>query len=237
MLAQRRSLLASASRSFAAFQHCSRTIHTSLNTSKLPQPTLEMAHSMPLTPQELDNHTLITMSALGNLNARKEIVKRHIMSVDRIEYEEAVDKFELIEATNLDFQLLYALPYKIGIAIALTAGFTSFPLVFHLPTAEFFNNAYVTADVPEPKDIETALEVAGWTWNWMEPLLGQSTFFLLCLQFSRIQIEMLGFRPYTEYIKSRRAKRLAKSFPQYDAGVLMGFSKAVPLFDSKRKLL
>ena len=36
---------------------------------------------------------------------------------------------------------------------------------FSLPHAQF----YVTTDVPDDKDLETALEVGSWTWNWMEP--------------------------------------------------------------------
>ena len=108
---------------------------------------------------------------------------------------------------------------------------------FDLPTATLFNQAFVTTDVPPAEDLETILEVGSWTWGWMEPVMGQVSFFLLCLQFSRAQIEKLGFRPYTEHIKTRRAKRLAQAFPQYDAGILMGFSKAVPIFDAKKKLL
>lgn len=77
---------------------------------------------------------------------------------------------------------------------------------FDLTTAEIFNKAFVTADVPEPKDLETMLEVGSWTWNWMEPVMGQVSFFLLCLQFSRAQIEKLGLRPYTEHIKSKRGE-------------------------------
>jgi hypothetical protein len=97
-----------------------------------------------------------------------------------------------------------------------------------------FNEAFVTTDVPEPEDLETVLEVGSWSWNWMEPVMGQVSFFLLCLQFSRAQIEKLGFRPYTEKIKSIRAKRLAEAFPQYDSGVLMGYSKAVSIFSIKK---
>ena len=32
------------------------------------------------------------------------------------------------------------------------------------------------------------LEVGSWSWNWMEPPLGQLSFFLLCLQYSRAQV-------------------------------------------------
>jgi hypothetical protein len=69
--------------------------------SAIPKPSLEMARAMPLTPQELDNNTLVTLSALGNLNARKEMVRRHIMSVDGVDYDEASAKFDDIEAKNI----------------------------------------------------------------------------------------------------------------------------------------
>jgi hypothetical protein len=52
-----------------------------------------------------------------------------------------------------------SLPYQIGIAASLTAGFASIPLCFHLPTAEWFNMYYVTTDVPEPKDLRRP-------WKW-----------------------------------------------------------------------
>jgi hypothetical protein len=93
-----------------------------------------------------------------------------------------------------------------------------------------FNEHFVTTDVPEAKDLETVFEVGSWSWNWMEPILGQVSFFLLCLQFSRAQIQKLGIKPYTEVVKSFRANRLAAAFPKYDAGVLKGYSKATSLF-------
>ena len=46
----------------------------------------------------------------------------------------------------------------------------------------WFNERYVTADVPPEKDLETWLEVGSWTWNWMEPPLGTISFVLLCVQ-------------------------------------------------------
>jgi hypothetical protein len=30
-------------------------------------------------------------------------------------------------------------------------------------------NCRYASDVPEAKDLETALEVGSWAWNWMEP--------------------------------------------------------------------
>jgi hypothetical protein len=58
----------------------------------------------------------------------------------------------------------------------------------------------------------------------MEPPLGQISFLLLCLQFSRSQIENLGVKPYTSKVKEWRANRLAEAYPQYDQRVIKNFS-------------
>jgi hypothetical protein len=60
-------------------------------------------------------------------------------------------------------------------------GLYAFPMVFDLYTASYFNTLYVTTDIPEPKDLETVLEVGNWTWGWMEPPLGTISFFILCM--------------------------------------------------------
>ena len=65
---------------------------------------------------------------------------------------------------------------------ALLGAFASIPLCFHFQTALWFNEHYVTTEVPPKEDLETILEVGSWTWNWMEPPLGQVSFFLLALQ-------------------------------------------------------
>ena len=44
----------------------------------------------------------------------------------------------------------------------------------------------------------------------MEPPLGQISFFLLCMQFSRSQLENLGAKPFTAAYKAKRAARLCK---------------------------
>ena len=103
-------------------------------------------------------------------------------------------------------------------------GFATFPLCFDLPLALWFNDRFVTTDVAEPKDLETWLEVGSWTWNWMEPPLGQLSFFLLCLQFSRAQMEKIGFKPYTQYLKNRRAKKLSERFSNYRRDIVEDYS-------------
>lgn len=126
----------------------------------------------------------------------------------------------------MEFSFLLGLPYKLGMATAVTAGFASFPLVFHLDTVEWFNTHYVTTDVPEPQDLETVLEVGSWAWNWMEPPLGQISFFLLCLQFSRAQFNKLGMTPYTERVKAIRAEKLCAAFDKYDKNIVTSYSES-----------
>ena len=76
----------------------------------------------------------------------------------------------------------------------------SFPLVFHEATMTWFNHHFVTAELPPPEDMETWLEVGSASWGWMEPVLGQISFFLLCMQFARAQIQNLGIRPYYNWV-------------------------------------
>ena len=48
---------------------------------------------------------------------------------------------------------------QVGIISAVAMGFGSLPMVFEINLATWFNHYYVTTDVPEPKDLETWLEV------------------------------------------------------------------------------
>jgi len=133
----------------------------------------------------MDNNTLLTVAALENHEARIEVLKRHIMSADHCSYEEATETFEKIAQKNRDGMAMAALPYQIGIIAGVTAAIGSIPLVFDLQTTLWFNEWYVTTNVPGNEDLETPLEVGSWAWNWMEPPLGTLSFVLLCLQFSR----------------------------------------------------
>merc|ERR1719498_1951380 len=117
-------------------------------------------------------------------------------------------------------------PYRAAIATSVFAGFASFPLCFHLDTVMWFNDAYVTADHAEAKDLETALEVGSWSWNWMEPPLGQLSFFLLTLQYARAQMQNIGLKPYTEWLCGKRGERLANKFPSYNSRVLKNYAQS-----------
>lgn len=185
-------------------------------------------------PMALCSLTL-TSAAQGNHEARIEMLKRHIMSNDKISYDEATEVFEKIQKKNSEFMFSLSLPYQIGIGLGLTAAFWSVPLVFDLSIAEWFNEHFVTTDVPEPQDLETMFEVGSWTWNWMEPALGTVSFFLLCLQYTRAQIQNLGVKPYTEKVKQWRGERLSNAFPQYDARFLIAYSESSSIYKKRQE--
>jgi hypothetical protein len=174
--------------------------------------------------QQLDNDTLCMMAIEGNEDANKERLIREIMAKDSIEYDVAKMKFRLVEKANRSGMFVATLPYKTGIVVATGAALATFPLCFDLETAKWFNEAYVTAEVAKPEDLETWLEVGSWTWNWMEPPLGQLSFFLLCLQYARAQMEKIGWTPYTSWLKTRRAQNLSRQFPQYHKGIVESYS-------------
>jgi hypothetical protein len=148
-------------------------------------PSLKMAKAMPLSYREMENASLVALGAMADNNACREMLIRHIMAMDEISYEVASWKFLDIEEQNHKNMYLLALPFQIGVGGCLGAGLVSIPLVFHLPTVEYFNLHYVTAEHPPLKELETILEVGGWSWAWMEPCLGVCTFVLLCMQYMR----------------------------------------------------
>jgi hypothetical protein len=153
--------------------------------SPKPMPDASLAMSMPVNVREMDNQTLITLAAMNDHPACREMLVRHIMNKDKLDYQGAIQKFQEMDTFHQKQMSAVLFPYQVGIVTATVAAFASFPLCFHLPTVHWFNHHFVTADIPEPQDLETMLEVGSWAWNWMEPPLGQTSFFLLCLQFSR----------------------------------------------------
>jgi hypothetical protein len=140
---------------------------------------------LPHSFEEMDNNTLLTVAALHNHDARIEVLKRHIMSVDRCSHAEATEMFQKIAKKNREGMALAALPYQLGITAGAAAAIVAVPMVFDLNTTLWFNEYFVTTDVPGKEDLETPLEVGAWAWNWMEPPLGTLSFLLLSLQFSR----------------------------------------------------
>eukprot|EP00547_Thalassionema_nitzschioides_P002150 CAMPEP_0194212684 /NCGR_PEP_ID=MMETSP0156-20130528/12707_1 /TAXON_ID=33649 /ORGANISM="Thalassionema nitzschioides, Strain L26-B" /LENGTH=266 /DNA_ID=CAMNT_0038940555 /DNA_START=73 /DNA_END=870 /DNA_ORIENTATION=+ len=192
-----------------------------------------MANTMPTSCKELGNTALTTLGAMGNHAALEEMLKRHIMNVDNVNYKEACKMFLEIEKKNHESEHIFAVPFQLGILTCFSAGVLSIPLVFHLPTVEYFNEHFVTAEHPPTKELETALEVGSWSWNWMEPVLGTSTFLLLSMQYMRMHFQHLGVTPYTHHMKRFRGKRLADKFPQYNPSLLFAYSDSSPMYNPK----
>ena len=120
---------------------------------------------------DMSDQSLITLGAIEDHSAREEILKRHIMDVDNVSYDQACQTFNIIAQHNIKGYNLVTLPYKIGIVTASIGGIAAIPMVFHLPTVEWFNDLAVTTDIPELRDLETPLEVSIWSWNWASLLL------------------------------------------------------------------
>lgn len=195
-------------------------------------PTIADAKQLSFAYRKMDNVALVTLGGMGEHSARKEILIRHIMAVDEIPYEKAYRTFQKIEAANDKGMYLLGLPFAVGAMAMAVSGFISIPLVFDLNTVKWFNDRFVTLDAPPPKDLETWLEVGAWSWAWMEPLLGTSTFFLLCMQYFRLNMDQIGIKPYTQRLRNMRAERLAKQFPRYDREVLMNYSETATIYRS-----
>ena len=190
------------------------------------KPTIEDAKTMPREYYEMPNDVLLTLAASGDYGAKEEIMIREIMAVDGVSWQDAQPKFQEISAKAYEGKGVATLPYKIGIAAALSAGFASIPLCFNLSVAQSFNELFVTTDIPEPRDLETWLEVGSWTWGWMEPPLGQISFFILCVQFAKDRMHNIGVKPYIDFLLSTRANRLSSSYQQYNKKVVQDFAIA-----------
>jgi hypothetical protein len=216
------------------------------------KPTLKYASSLNKTWASMSNEQILHFAHEGVPEACRECIIRDVMMVDQIAYDEvsscnlllivdfctdlelnqfiykcqkAYEVFNKIAASNREGMQMYALPFQIGCAVAVTGGWISFPLVFNESAVTWFNSTFVTAELPPPEDMETWLEVGSASWGWMEPVLGQVSFFLLCMQFARAQLQNLGIRPYFNMQKKMRADRLVALFPQYDEDFLRQYSE------------
>ena len=101
---------------------------------------------------------------------------------------------------------------------SIVIGLGSLPMVFHLDTALWFNEHWVTTDVPEARDLETWLEVGQWTWGWMEPPIGTLSFVFLAFQFARGRGII---NPAQVFYMKRRQERLLRMYPRYAPLILM----------------
>lgn len=189
------------------------------------KPTLAYAKKMSKTFASMTNEQVLQFAEYGIPEACRECVVRDVMVVDRVEYDEAMKVFEEIAKTNREGMQRDAAPFYIGLGASVGGAYASIPLVFQLDAVKWFNEKLVTTDLPPPEDLETWLEVGSWSWGWMEPVLGQLSFFLLCMQFARAQMQNLGLRPYFHWQQENRARRLIEKYPQYDAEFLANYSR------------
>ena len=180
-------------------------------------PTQEQVHEAARfnDPSGYTNELLLDCAERGDPGSIREMLTRHIMRVDEVEWKDADAKVDTIESDAQAGIFKHKLPYFFGVAFGFISAWGSIPMVFDLATAEAFNAAYVTTEHPRAEDLETWLEVGAWSWNWMEPWTGTISFQLLAMQFMRMQMLNVGFRPYTGWVIGARQRRLANMHPKY----------------------
>jgi len=172
------------------------------------------------------NGDILHLSSEGDPKARREALVRNIMASDEKSYDEAREVLNGIIVINKKYIQLQDIPYKVGFAASFSAGVVSIPLVFHYESVLWCHDLFVSADIPEPQDRESVLEVGSWSWAWMEPILGQISFVLLTLQFARGQLINLGLKPYGGFVREWRAKKLISLYPNYDPILLTNFANS-----------
>ena len=117
-----------------------------------PKRHLALAHKteidderMPTTYADYSNHVLLMLSAHGDDQAIRERMVRDVMKVDSIDHVEAETKVQEIEQAAKSGLAMSRLPYRVGIAAALVAGFGSIPMCFDLHTCLLYTS-------PSPRD-------------------------------------------------------------------------------------
>ena len=115
-------------------------------------PTPDVAREMPRHVSDLTNETLYMLSMSGSHEAVRERLRREIMFVDGVGYTETTERIREMNEANNQGLFLAKLPFQLGIWSAVVGGWASLPLVFHLKSAEMFNDYFVTADHPQPDE-------------------------------------------------------------------------------------
>jgi hypothetical protein len=145
-------------------------------------PTQAEAKHLPFEYHHLPHDVLLAASLNGSQDAKEELLVRNVMAVDETDWDGGKEQVNKIKSDNLQFMGVASLPYKVGLVSFTTIGLASFPLCFHLPTVLWFNDNFVTFEMAGEGELDTWLEVGSWSWNWMEPPLGQASFFILTCQ-------------------------------------------------------
>ena len=198
------------------------------------KPTIAIAKQQKTDLWEIDNNTLLVLSRDPDAHdVHQERLIRDIMATDLIEYDQATDVMKNMFESN-QLNRLWILPYDITLLVFGTAAFVSVPLVFEYDTARIFAEGLgATLETEDVPTIHSALNVGGWTWTWMEPLIGTASFAILCLQLARTTMKKLEFRPYHHRLQSTRANNLANKFPRYTKSIVKDFGRSQPLRGGK----
>jgi len=179
---------------------------------------------MPRGLSEISNESLIILAEQGMGEACYERLIRDVMAVDNLEYMEAKAKAHDIKVFNRKHNMRYGAMNWLGMGFSSVCLVGCVPMVFSKSCALWFNQRFVTTDVPPPEDLETFWEVGSWTWNWMEPALGTGSFMLLCVQLFRAQLVNMNYEPWTAAIRTKRAEHLCAAYPQYTDDIVWDFA-------------
>ncbi len=180
-------------------------------------PTAEECKTQVRHYHEMSGDILLLLASRGDRGACRERLVRDVMHVDELSWPEASARVDEMDE-SVQAPAVHRITGGTILGMSLLAGAASVPLVFDLDTAMWFNEFYVTADVPPDKDLETWLEVGMWTWNWMEPPIGTISFVLLCLQMARGR----GLsNPVARVLQSRRERYLLERYPRYSPLILL----------------
>lgn len=110
---------------------------------------------MPRSFSAMRHEQIIQLCVEGSHEARREALTRNVMSVDNVEHAEAKTVVTKMAEENRTLMYIEYFPYHAGIGSAVFGGVVSFPMIFHAETVLWFNEKFVTAEVPEIQDIET----------------------------------------------------------------------------------
>lgn len=196
---------------------------------KIRTPTIEECQAAPQSIAEVSDPMLMLMAEQADHGACEERLRRNVMAVDQVDYEGAEKKMEAIKTQCFKRMTLSTLPYKVGVVGGVASAIVCVPFVFHKGTALWFNDIYVTGDVPPPEDLETFYEVGSWTWGWMEPVMGTLSFSLLAFQVVRAQMENMDLKLYTDMVKVRRSNRLQAAFPTYNPHFVADYARTASM--------
>lgn len=189
----------------------------------------EMIKDKVVHMSELAGERVFMLAHGGDVNAKREILRREIMCVDKIPYTATTEVLLEINSKTESALAVQKPATQFLIYFAQFSGWAAIPMVFSLTLVKAFNEKFVTMDLPEPSDLDTILETGSWAWNWMEPPLGTISFTLLCLQWAAEQRKILGLKSVGDYRCESTGSNVCAAYPKYNASVLRSYVEAIAL--------